>query len=163
MLFQALEWIHDTGEFYLSTHTNVGATLQETEELLKEHNEFKVTAKVRLIPSETRRAQAHDIGRLGALQETREKVKLLLQLADNLVEKGHAHAASIKSWVAAVDKRYKDFASRMEKYRMRLESTLGLSHDSNVSVHHSSLRFGVISAVYMYLIIFFFSSPGSAE
>ena len=65
-------------------------------------------------------------------QETREKVKLLLHLADSLVEKGHAHAASIKSWVAAVDKRYKDFSSRMEKYRMRLESTLGLSHDSGV-------------------------------
>ena len=44
--FQALEWIHDTGEFYLSTHTNVGESLAETESLLKEHNEFKVTAKV---------------------------------------------------------------------------------------------------------------------
>ncbi len=62
-------------------------------------------------------------------QETREKVKLLLQLADSLVEKGHAHAASIKSWVASVDKRYKDFSSRMEKYRVKLETTLGLSVD----------------------------------
>ncbi|XP_064646133.1 triple functional domain protein-like isoform X3 [Lineus longissimus] len=100
---QALEWIHDTGELYLSTHTNVGANPEETENLLKEHNDFKVTAK-----------------------ENREKVKLLLQLADNLVEKGHAHAASIKQWVSAVDKRYKDFASRMEKYRAKLENSLGL-------------------------------------
>ena len=46
LIFQALEWIHDTGEFYLSTHTNVGESLAETESLLKEHNEFKVTAKV---------------------------------------------------------------------------------------------------------------------
>ncbi len=46
MVLQALEWIHDTGEFYLSTHTNVGENLTETEALLKEHNEFKVTAKV---------------------------------------------------------------------------------------------------------------------
>ena len=45
-VLQALEWIHDTGEFYLSTHTNVGENLTETESLLKEHNEFKVTAKV---------------------------------------------------------------------------------------------------------------------
>ncbi|XP_013406610.1 kalirin isoform X8 [Lingula anatina] len=100
---QALEWIHDTGEFYLSTHTNVGENLEETETLLKEHNEFKATAK-----------------------ETREKVKLLLQLADSLVEKGHAHAGSIKTWVATVDSRYKDFASRMEKYRVKLETTLGV-------------------------------------
>ena len=67
------------------------------------------------------------------LQETREKVKLLLQLADSLVEKGHAHASNIKQWVAAVDKRYKDFSSRMEKYRVKLETTLGLSHDVSAS------------------------------
>ena len=62
-------------------------------------------------------------------KDTKEKVKLLIQLADSLVEKGHAHSASIKSWVAAVDKRYKDFASRMEKYRIRLESKLGLQSE----------------------------------
>lgn len=50
-------------------------------------------------------------------QETRERVKLLIQLADSLVEKGHVHASDIKQWVAAVDKRYKDFSSRMDKYR----------------------------------------------
>ena len=44
---QALEWIHDTGDLYLSTHTEVGKDLTETEALLKEHNEFKGTAKVR--------------------------------------------------------------------------------------------------------------------
>lgn len=67
---------------------------EETVSLLAEHNEFKATAK-----------------------ETRERVKLLIQLADGLVEKGHAHAAAIKQWVAAVDNRYKDFSSRMDKYR----------------------------------------------
>jgi len=51
------------------------------------------------------------------LQETRERVKLLIQLADSLVEKGHAHASAIKLWVAAVDNRYKGFSSRMDKYR----------------------------------------------
>ena len=51
------------------------------------------------------------------LQETRERGKLLIQLADSLVEKGHAHASAIKQWVAAVDNRYKGFSSRMDKYR----------------------------------------------
>ena len=40
-----------------------------------------------------------------------------MQLADSLVEKGHAHASGIKQWVAAVDNQYKDFSSRMDKYR----------------------------------------------
>ncbi|XP_038072684.1 kalirin-like [Patiria miniata] len=113
---QALEWIHDTGEFYLSTHTNVGDNPEETQALLKEHNEFKGTAK-----------------------DTREKVKLLLQLANSLVEKGHLHASSIKSWVSAVDNRYRDFSLRMDKYRAQLEGRLGLSHEDDakdLSIDH---------------------------
>ena len=49
----------------MNTHTNVGQTREETQKLLEEHNSFKEKAK-----------------------ETREKVKLLLQLADTLMEKG---------------------------------------------------------------------------
>uniref|UniRef100_A0AAR5PYU8 Non-specific serine/threonine protein kinase n=1 Tax=Dendroctonus ponderosae TaxID=77166 RepID=A0AAR5PYU8_DENPD len=106
---QAIEWIHDTGECYLTTHaTNLGNNIEETESLLREHNEFKGTAK-----------------------ETRERVKLLIQLADSLVEKGHAHATAIKQWVAAVDNRYKDFSSRMEQYRQQLEETLGIQEEES--------------------------------
>jgi len=47
-------------------------------------------------------------------KETREKVKLLLQLADTLVDKGHAHAPSIKKWVEDVDATYKDFSTRLD-------------------------------------------------
>jgi triple functional domain protein len=101
---QAIEWIHDTGEAYLSSRsTRVCNSTEEREALLKEHNDFKGTAK-----------------------ETRERVKLLIQLADSLVEKGHAHAISIKQWVATVDNRYKLFSNRMETYRLNLEKSLGL-------------------------------------
>ncbi|KAJ8977414.1 hypothetical protein NQ317_000215 [Molorchus minor] len=88
--------------------SNLGNNIEETESLLREHNEFKATAK-----------------------ETRERVKLLIQLADSLVEKGHAHACSIKQWVAAVDNRYKDFSSRMEQYRQQLEETLGIQEEES--------------------------------
>ena len=57
----------------------MGKTKEETQLLLEEHNSFKEKAK-----------------------ETREKVKLLLVLADTLMEKGHAHAMQIKSWVEEV-------------------------------------------------------------
>ncbi len=53
-------------------------------------------------------------------------MKLLLQLADTLVDKGHAHAPSIKQWVEEVDVSYKDFSTRMDEYRDRLEQTLGI-------------------------------------
>lgn len=43
---QALDWIQETGEFYLSTHTSTGETPEETQELLKEYGEFRGPAKV---------------------------------------------------------------------------------------------------------------------
>ena len=86
---QALAWIKEEGDIYLSTHTQVGNNAEETQQLLVEHNSFKEKAR-----------------------ETREKVKLLLQLADTLVEKGHAHAPNIKQWVEEVDETYKTFSVR---------------------------------------------------
>ena len=53
-------------------------------------------------------------------------MKLLLQLADTLVQTGHAHAPSIRTWVEEVDVTYKDFSTRMDKYRSCLEQRLGI-------------------------------------
>ena len=52
-----------------------------------------------------------------------------MTLADDLVEKGHTHANDIKEWVKEVDRCYKQFGERMEAYRKRLESALGLTQD----------------------------------
>ena len=123
-------WCFDLGDNYLNTHTNVGQTREETQKLLEEHNSFKEKAK-----------------------ETREKVKLLLQLADTLMEKGHAHAPSIKSWVEEVDETYKDFSTRMDKYRSKLEAHLGipsvqdpLSLDNTSITSKDSLDSGHVTA-----------------
>ena len=64
-------------------------------------------------------------------QETREKVALLLQLSDNLIEKGHTHTDNIKSWASLVDRRYNEFSIRMEKHRDKLMSTLGIPLDGS--------------------------------
>ncbi|CAB0035585.1 unnamed protein product [Trichogramma brassicae] len=103
---QALEWISETGELYLATHASAGRNRAENEQLLLEHNEFKGSAK-----------------------ETRERVKLLIQLADNLVEKGHAHAAAIKQSVAEVDQRYKDFSMRLDCYKTSIEDDVEVQSD----------------------------------
>uniref|UniRef100_A0A8B9C1S9 Kalirin RhoGEF kinase n=1 Tax=Anser brachyrhynchus TaxID=132585 RepID=A0A8B9C1S9_9AVES len=105
---QALDWIQETGEYYLSTHNSTGESAEETQELLKEYGEFRVPAK-----------------------QTKEKVKLLIQLADSFVEKGHMHATEIRKWVTTVDKRYRDFSLRMGKYRYSLEKALGINTEDN--------------------------------
>ena len=101
---QALEWILETGEKYLQTHSSLGETREQTEQLLREHNDFK-----------------------GSARSMREKVKLLILMADNLVEKVHSHASAIKEWVARVDQAYKNFSSRMDHYRCELQAKLGIA------------------------------------
>jgi len=108
---QSLAWIKEEGDIYLSTHTQVGNSREETQALLVEHNSFKEKAR-----------------------ETREKVKLLLQLADTLVEKGHAHAPNIKQWVDEVDETYKNFSTRMDQYRTKLEKSLGVDSVGDLSI-----------------------------
>ncbi|KAM3608101.1 uncharacterized protein V6R79_019102 [Siganus canaliculatus] len=105
---QALDWIQETGEVYLATHTSPGDSSEETQQLLSEYHHFRLSAK-----------------------QTKEKVKLLIQLADNLVEKGHAHVSELKRWVSTVDRRYRDFSVRMAKYQESLERSLGVSSEDN--------------------------------
>lgn len=43
---QALDWLQETGEQYLATHTSPGETTEKTQGLLKDYEEFRVSAKV---------------------------------------------------------------------------------------------------------------------
>uniref|UniRef100_A0A672Z504 DH domain-containing protein n=1 Tax=Sphaeramia orbicularis TaxID=375764 RepID=A0A672Z504_9TELE len=99
---QALDWLQQSGDHYLATHTSPGATLSETQELLTQHREFCVSAK-----------------------HTQEKVHLLIQLAESMLAKGHAHRTELRRCVSTVDKRYRDFTVRMGQYRHLLETALG--------------------------------------
>ncbi|KAM4559204.1 kalirin isoform 1-T1 [Odontesthes bonariensis] len=113
---QALGWIQETGEVYLATHTSPGDGSEETQQLLNDFHHFRLTAK-----------------------QTKEKVKLLIQLADNLVEKGHAHVSELKRWVSTVDRRYRDFSLRMAKYQESLERSLGVSSEDNKDLELDSI------------------------
>ncbi|XP_074482922.1 kalirin-like isoform X2 [Sebastes fasciatus] len=99
---QALDWLQQSGDHYLVTHTTPGANVSETQELLNQHREFCVSAK-----------------------HTQEKVHLLIQLAESMLAKGHAHRTELRRCVSAVDKRYRDFTVRMGQYRHLLETALG--------------------------------------
>ena len=72
---------------------------------------------------------------------------MLLQLADTLMEKGHAHAMQIKTWVEEVDDTYKDFSTRMDKYRAKLEAHLGIERGSQLRDDQLSLDRTSVSSV----------------
>ncbi|XP_018428257.1 PREDICTED: kalirin-like [Nanorana parkeri] len=105
---QALDWIQEMGEHFLSTHTSTGESLDQTQSLLKEYEDFRMPAK-----------------------QTKEKVRLLIQLADSFVEKGHVHATELKKWVTTVNKHYREFSLRMGKYQCSLQRALGISTEDN--------------------------------
>uniref|UniRef100_A0A8C1K0V0 Uncharacterized protein n=1 Tax=Cyprinus carpio TaxID=7962 RepID=A0A8C1K0V0_CYPCA len=105
---QAIDWLQETGEYFLSTHTSPGDTSEKTQELLKEYDDFRVSAK-----------------------QTQEKVKLLIQLAGSLVEKGHLHVTELRRWVSTVDRRYRDFSMRMGQYRCSLDRAIGVCSEDN--------------------------------
>ncbi|XP_059427564.1 kalirin RhoGEF kinase b isoform X1 [Carassius carassius] len=105
---QAIDWLQETGEYFLSTHTTPGDTSEKTQELLKEYEDFRVSVK-----------------------QTQEKVKLLIQLAGSLVEKGHVHVTELKRWVSTVDRRYRDFSMRMGQYRCSLDRAVGVCSEGN--------------------------------
>lgn len=49
----------------------------------------------------------------------------MLHQAETLIAKSCYHSDGIRQWATAVEKRYKDFARRMQKYRAKLENKLG--------------------------------------
>lgn len=44
---QALDWIQETGEVYLATHTSPGDSSEETQQLLSDYHHFRLSAKVK--------------------------------------------------------------------------------------------------------------------
>ena len=111
---QALRWINETGIHYISSKriSMSDKSNEELEILLKDCYDFKANAK-----------------------EAKEKVRLLIHLADNLVEKGNTHSNAIKKWVAYVDLCYNDFSKQLEQFKFELESRLGLTSVDRNSDH----------------------------
>lgn len=105
---QALKWIREVGEDWLHAQVSLfmagmASDVNEVNERYKNLQEFRSQVK-----------------------ETKEKVRLLIQLSENLIEKGHIHAASIKYWCSLVENNFKEFVRKLDQYRYSLEEKLGL-------------------------------------
>ncbi|VDO95895.1 unnamed protein product [Soboliphyme baturini] len=98
-----LNWIHEEGETYLTTHINA---LKEKvdEQLIQEHELFITKAK-----------------------EQRESVRLFLELADRMIKKDEEnfHFNDISKWMTVVRQQYTEFSSRIDNYRSKLDAALG--------------------------------------
>ena len=118
---QALKWIREVGDDWLHSQVSLAmvspSSTSELNERYKSLTEFRSQVK-----------------------ETKEKVRLLIQLSENLIEKGHIHSPSIKYWCSLVENNFKDFVRKLDQYRYGLEEKLGLRKSVLPSVqgHHHS-------------------------
>ncbi|KAL7984586.1 hypothetical protein Chor_003156 [Crotalus horridus] len=141
-----LKYLHRNSVNMPGMVTHIKAPEQQVKNILNElfQRENRVLHYWTMRKRRLDQCQQYVVFERSAKQQTKERVKLLIQLADGFCEKGHAHAAEIKKCVTAVDKRYRDFSLRMEKYRTSLEKALGISSDSNKS--SKSLQLDIIPA-----------------
>ncbi|KAI1243145.1 hypothetical protein IHE44_0000726, partial [Lamprotornis superbus] len=141
-----LKYLHRNSVNMPGMVTHIKAPEQQVKNILNElfQRENRVLHYWTMRKRRLDQCQQYVVFERSAKQQTKERVKLLIQLADGFCEKGHAHATEIKKCVTAVDKRYRDFSLRMEKYRTSLEKALGISSDSNKS--SKSLQLDIIPA-----------------
>jgi len=103
---QAIKWIKETGEVWLQRQQVkplAALCKEELGEAYKYLSEFRVQVK-----------------------ETREKVRLLIQLSENLIDRGHIHCHAIKYWCNQVDQIFNNFLKSFDTYRNELEDHLGI-------------------------------------
>lgn len=118
---QALKWINETGCPFIESKKSClkeNCTKEHLEELLQEFNDF-----------------------YRYLNECKQKVSLLGQLADNLIEKGHSHEVAIKKCVAQVKQSYQEFYMQLDRYKCALNEKQSLFADKisqQIKLDHES-------------------------
>lgn len=119
---QALKWIRETGENWLLANeadlaartanggtnvhgTNVHGTSEDAGQAKDKHLKDK-----------------HDALKEFSCQvkETREKVRLLVQLCENLIERRHPHSDAIKFWSDKVAQFFTEFEAKLQQFEQAL-------------------------------------------
>nr|XP_027201672.1 kalirin-like [Dermatophagoides pteronyssinus] len=100
---QALKWINENGLIFI----------QSKQSIIDNNNDELNQEKFEQICLEFNNFQHY-------LLECREKVSLLSQLSQNLIQKRHTHELAIKKWVQFVEQSYKDFYKQLDQFQYRL-------------------------------------------
>lgn len=101
---QALKWIKEVGEEFLIHSEQLNHELIQKPGALEKHiEEFK-----------------------SQVMGTDQKIMLLIQLCDNLIEKGHVHSQSMKFWCSCVLSSFQDLLRKLNQYIFSLEGKYGV-------------------------------------
>lgn len=120
---QALKWIRETGENWLLANDSVPAkTMNGDEDGLKGKHESLKEFSLQV-------------------KETREKVRLLVQLCENLIERRHPHSDAIKFWSDKVAQFFAEFEGKLQQFEQSLVKQLDHPpHFQPLSENESGLR-----------------------
>ena len=110
---QALKWIRETGENWLITN----------DEMLMNGDESSNSSKIQL---KTKHESLKEFSK--QVKETREKVRLLVQLCENLIERRHVHSEAIKFWSDKVGQFFTEFEAKLDSFEQNLIKKLDHHH-----------------------------------
>lgn len=97
---QALRWIRENGENWLINNELRIENGEDDNQLKNKHENLKEFNK--------------------QVKETREKVRLLVQLCENLIERRHIHSDAIKFWSDKVAQFFTEFENKLELFEKKL-------------------------------------------
>ena len=119
---QALKWIRETGESWLlSNEQDLAGRNGDEDGLRGKHDHLKEFSL--------------------QVKETREKVRLLVQLCENLIERRHPHSDAIKFWSDKVAQFFTEFEGKLAQFEQSLLKRLDQKPDrAHFLADESSLR-----------------------
>lgn len=109
---QALRWIGETGDHWI----------EQKQQKVSEESDLDTETVQEVYES----LQAFSF----QVRETKEKVRLLVQLSENLIDRKHVHSDAIRFWCSKVEQRFVAFSKKFERFEMRLQRALGITADS---------------------------------
>lgn len=132
---QALKWIKETGEEFILKQYNLLKQVNSKSSLLT-HATANSGDNLSPGSSDANSPSLDDMSKTmesfrHEVTDTKEKVKLLLHLSDNLIDKGHVHSASIKFWCNLVKSSFREYVRKLDQYHAILGEMLGSSQPSS--------------------------------
>ena len=110
---QALKWVKEVGEEFLTHSKETEGDMSQKPEALHQHlDEFRQQVIA-----------------------TDDKVKILLQLSENMIKEGHIHSASIRFWCTCVQSSFEAFVRKLNQYIYSVEMRFGIRVPAVESCH----------------------------
>lgn len=136
---QVCQWLRESAELFLQNHTDIGHSEATAEDLLTEHQEFQIRAKVRthaclaIQPTGSQHVRSDTMTVelcLSPTQRTATEVTSLLQRSEEMLAAGHPNSQQLRDTTADIRTLHSNFETRFINRAKLLRSTMEFYRDT---------------------------------